>query len=159
LIKNNLKSLLIHVTISAISIFVYMVLFTAQPKFASAQAARNFHNSRMFLSITMIAISAFLYYLLGKKHLTSQRNIYKNLFSVSLPLIFGALLWANAFNIDRIGPSNHLLNSSLWQFYTEYNGYSLFFLYESSINNPYVFLIFSFIPTIAMWTGVQRKRS
>lgn len=159
MIKNNLKSFLIHVTISAISILVYMIFLTGQPKFASAEAARNFHNSRMFLSITMIAVSAILYYLLGRKHLTSQRSIYKNLFSVSLPLIFGALLWANAFNIDRIGPSNHLLNSGLWQFYTTYNGYSLFFLYESSINNPYVFLLFSFIPTIAMWTGIQRKIS
>ena len=157
MIKNNLKALLIHAVISISSIFVFMLGFASQASWVSEEAARNHHNRMMSLSITMIVIAAILYYLLGRKHLISQGSKCKDLFSVSLVAILGACLWANAFNVDRFGPSNVLMNSGLWQFYSMYNGYSVFFLDESGSNNPYVFLFFSFIPTIAMWTGVLRK--
>jgi small-conductance mechanosensitive channel len=159
LVKNNLKSLLIHIIISIFSMIVYLLFNMAQPKWASAEAARNHHYSMMFVAITVIAVASILYYFLGSTRLISQVNIYRNLFSVSLILILGVFLWAYAFNIDRIGPSNRLLNSQLWQYYTMYNGYSFFLIEETGINNPYAFLFLSFIPTIAMWTGINRKRS
>ena len=154
LIKNNLKAFLIHLTISISSVLVFMIFFTAQAKWVSDEAARNHHISMVLLSIIMIVIAVIFYHLLGRKYLISQGSKYKDLFSVSLIAILGVLLWANAFNIDRFSPSNVLLNSGLWQFYGMYNGYSLFFLDESGSNNPYIFLFFSFIPTIAMWTGI-----
>ncbi len=159
LIKNNLKSFLIHVTISIISVFVFIIFNSSQAKWAYEEAANKHHNNMIFAAITMMAVAAVTYYLLRRKHLISQGNLYKNLFSVSLTAILGTSLWVVAFSIDRIGPSNSLLNSQLWQFYSAYNGYSLFFLNESGNNNPYVFLAFSFMPTIAMWTGMLRKRS
>jgi hypothetical protein len=128
-----------------------------QPKWATEEAARNHHTSMMVIAITIIAVAVILYYLLGRNRLIDQGNIYKNLFSVSLIAILGLILWAIAFNLDRIGPSNHLFNSHFWENYAVFNGYSFFLLKEAGINNPYVFLIFSFIPTIAMWTGIQRK--
>ena len=134
-----------------------MMFFTVQASWVSEEAARSHHNRMMFLSISMIVIAAILYYLLGKKYLISQGSKYKDLFSVSLVTILGVLLWVNAFNVDRVGPSNVLLNSGLWQFYSIYNGYSLFFLDESGSNNPFVFLFFSFIPTAAIWIGILRK--
>lgn len=154
LIKNNLKAFLIHLTISISSVLVFMIFFTAQAKWVSDEAARNHHISMVLLSIIMIVIAVIFYHSLGRKYLISQGSKYKDLFSVSLIAILGVLLWANAFNIDRFSPSNVLLNSGLWQFYGMYNGYSLFFLDESGSNNPYIFLFFSFIPTIAMWTGI-----
>lgn len=131
----------------------------AQAKWASEKAARNHHYNMMFVAIAIIAVAVILYYFLGVTRLRDQGNIYKNLFSVSAVAILGIILWANAFNVDRIGPSNHLLNSQLWQYYTMYNGYSFFLISEAEINNSYVFLFFSFIPTIAMWIGINRKRS
>ena len=157
LIKNNLKSFLIHVSISIISVLVFMIFFAAQPCWVSEEAAKNHHISMMFLSIAMIIVATFSYYLLGRKYLISQGSKYKDLFSVSLIAILGALLWANAFIVDGFGPSNVLMNSGLWEFYSMYNGYSLFFIDESGSNNPYIFLLFSFIPTIAMWTGILKK--
>ncbi|MBZ9689705.1 hypothetical protein G9F72_025845 [Clostridium estertheticum] len=97
-----------------------------QAKWATEEAARNHHYNMMFVAIAIIAVAVILYYLLGSVRLIDQGNIYKNLFSVSSVAILGVLLWANAFNIDRIGPSNRLLNSQLWQYYTMYNGYSFF---------------------------------
>ena len=158
MIKNNLKSLLIHISISIISIIVFFLFNMAQPKWATEEAARNHHNSMMVVSIIVIAVAVILYYSFAGIRLTNQGNIYKNLFSVSFTAILGVFLWGVAFHTDRIGPSNILLNSQLWEQYTTYNGYSLFFISESGINNVYVFLLFSFIPTIAMWTGLGRKR-
>jgi len=157
LVKNNLKSLLIHVSISITSIFVFYLFNAGQPKWASEEAYIKHHNSMMGVAVTIIVVATILYYLLGKKHLIKQGSIYKNLFSVSLTIILSLFFWVYAFNIDRIGPSNHLLNSYLWERYCTYNGYSFFFIRESENNNPYVFLLSSFMPTIAMWVGLQRN--
>lgn len=159
LIKNNLKSLFLHITISIISIIVYICFNLGQVKWASEEAARNHHNKMMVVAVIIIAVAVILYFYFAKRLLINQGNIYKNLFSVSLTTILGVFLWVAAFNADRIGPSNILLNSQLWQNYAMYNGYSVFLVHESGINNVFVFLLFSFIPTIIMWTGIGRKRS
>ena len=159
LIKNNLKSFLIHIILSIISVFIFISFNSVQAKWVSEEAARNHHNSMMVVAVTLIVISVILYYLLGGRFLINQGSIYKNLFSTSLTAIIGVFLWLIAFNVDLIGQSSSLLNSELWQFYSIYNGYSLFYLNESTNNNPYVFLFSSFIPTIAMCIGVLRKRS
>jgi hypothetical protein len=130
-----------------------------QPKWASAEAENNHHISMMVIAIIMIVVAVILYYSLAGKHLSNQGSTYKNLFSVSLVGIFGVVLWIVALNGDRIGPSNILLNSQLWECYNMYNGYSFFLIYESEINNVYLFLFFSFIPTISMWVGIQKKES
>ncbi|MGH4140502.1 hypothetical protein [Clostridium sp.] len=159
MVKNNLKSLLIHIIVSIISMFVFIIFNMAQAKWASEAAARNHHYNMMFVAVITIAVAVISYYLLARKHLINQGTVYNNLFSVSLTLILGVLLWANAFTMDRIGPSNHLLNSQLWQHYTMYNGYSFFILNETGNNNPYVFLIFNFMPFMAMLSGIRSHRS
>jgi hypothetical protein len=159
LIKNNLKSLLIHITLSILFIFTVTIFFAAQPKWDSEGVARNYHNIMLVISIIMLAIAPILYTYLGKKHLKKQGSLYKNLFSVSLPAIVGAVLWLHAFNLDNLGPSNQLLNSESWGLYSMFNGYSVPFTEASRSNNPYLFLVFSFIPTLCMWTGLQRKRN
>lgn len=158
LVKNNLKSLLIHVSISIISVIVFFLFNMVQVKWASEEAANKHHYNMMFVAVIIIVVAVVLYYYLGGVRLINKGSLYKNLLSVSLTAILGVFIWAIAFNIDSTGPSNRLLNSQFWQHYTTYNGYSFFFLNESGINNPYVFFIFSFIPTIAMWAGIQRKK-
>ena len=129
-----------------------------QPSWASPEAANNHHNNMMILAVIIIAVAIILYYSCAKKYLINQGSIYKNLFSSSLTIILGVFLWVVAFNTDRIGPSNILLNSQLWQNYVMFNGYSLFLVYESGINNVDLFLLFSFMPPIAMVSGVSRKK-
>ena len=158
MVKNNLKALLIHMRISVISIIVYFLFNMGQPSWASPEAANNHHNNMMILAVIIIAVAIILYYSCAKKYLINQGSIYKNLFSSSLTIILGVFLWVVAFNTDRIGPSNILLNSQLWQNYVMFNGYSLFLVYESGINNVYLFLLFSFMPPIAMVSGVSRKK-
>jgi len=128
-----------------------------QVKWASEEAARNHHNKMMVVAVILIAVAVILYFYFAKRLLINQGNIYKNLFSVSLTTILGIFLWVAAFNADRVGPSNILLNSQLWQYYAMYNGYSLSLVNEFGFNNEYAFLLFSFIPTIIMWTGIVRK--
>ena len=129
-----------------------------QVKWATEEAARNHHYRMMFVAIAIIAVAVIFYYNLASTRLTNRGSIYKNLFSVSIIAILGFCFWANAFNIDRIGPSNRLLNSHLWENYAIFNGYSFFFISEAEVNNAYIFLLFSFIPTIAMWIGMNRKK-
>lgn len=159
MIKNSLKSFLIHIAISVISIVVFIIFNSTQVKWVSEEAAKQHHYSMMIVAFTMIVVACILYYLLARKFLTNQGSIYRNLLATSLIAVLGIFLWIVAFNINLTGPSNYLLNSELWQFYSMYNGYSLFFLNESGSNNPYMFLFFSFVPTIAMAIGMQRKRS
>lgn len=159
MIKNSFKSFLIHTAISVISIFVFIIFNSTQVKWVSEEAAKQHHYSMMIVAFTVIVVACILYYLLARRFLTNQGSIYRNLLATSLTAILGIFLWAVALNINFQGPSNYLLNSELWQFYSMYNGYSLFFLNESGSNNPYMFLFFSFVPTIAMAIGVQRKRS
>ena len=158
MIKNNLKSLLIHIVISIPSLIVFFFFSMGQPKWASEEAARNHHNNMIFIAVIMIAVAVFLYYSLAGKRLANQESTFKNLLSVSLTGILGIILWIVAFNSDKIGPSNILLNSQLWEQYNMYNGYSFFLIHESEINNVYVSLLASFIPTIAMWAGINRER-
>lgn len=146
-------------TISIACMFVFLLFNAGQPKWASEEAYIKYHNTMMGVAVIIIGVTTILYYLLAKKHLIKQKSLYKNLFSVSLTIILSIFLWVYAFNIDRVGPSNHLLNSHLWERYCMYNGYSFFYIHESENNNPYTFLMFSIMPTIAMWVGLQRKRN
>jgi hypothetical protein len=157
LIKNNLKSLFLHIAISIVSFIVFFFFNSAQPKWASEEAARNHHISMMIVAVTIIAVAVILYFLIARMNFINQGNICNNLLSVSLTAILGVVLWVVSFSADGIGPGNFLLNSELWQNYAMYNGYSFFLVHEAGINNVYVFLLFSLIPTIIMGTGIRRK--
>lgn len=157
MIKSNVKAFLIHIVISIISVVVFIIFNSTQVKWASKEAANQHHYSMMIVASTVIVVACILYYFLAQKLLTYQGSIYRNFLAASLTAILGVFIWIAAFNINLTGLSNYLLNSELWQFYSMYNGYSLFFLSESGINNSYIYLFFSFLPTIAMAIGMQRK--
>jgi hypothetical protein len=157
LIKNNLKSFLMHIAISIISVILFIFFGTSQVKWASEEAAKQHQYSMIIVSFAVIVAVCLLYYFLAKKFLAYQGSIYKNFLANSLIALVGVSLWIVAFNINMTGAGGDLLNSELWQLYSMYNGYSLFFLNTSGINNPYMFLLFSFVPTIVMGVGMQRK--
>ncbi|GAA0729411.1 membrane protein [Clostridium malenominatum] len=158
MIKNNIKSFLIHIVISISSIIIFIAFNTSQVKWISEEAAKNHQYSMIFIAAVSSIIAIVLYYLLGKKFLTQYRSIYKNILSVSLVAILGGVLWGIAFNILITETSDILLNSELWKIYSIYNGYSLFLINECKINNPYLYLLFSFIPSIVMGLGIKYKK-
>lgn len=155
-VKNNLKSLLIHAIISILSILVFIALSGRQAKWASEEAAIRHHNNMMTCAYILIAVALIIYFILGRRLLINLGSIYKNLISTILPAIIGIIIWIIAFSLDFTVNSGYLLNSELWQLYSAYNGYSLFFLDELNNNNHYVFLLFSFLPTITMSLGMLK---
>lgn len=154
MVKNNLKSLVLHILISITSIIIFLTFYTSTPKWVSEEAARR----HQFMVVIPVLLAIALYYAVGKKFLTNQGSIFKNLLSVSITAIIGIFLWVMAFNIDLTGPSNSLLNSELWQVYYMYNGYSLFLINEWGINNQYLFLLSSFIPSATMALSMSKNR-
>lgn len=159
MIKNNLKSFLIHVIISFFSIIVFFMFSLSQAKWASEEAANRHHNLMMIIAIVLIIIALILYYLSGRLLLINQGSLYKNLLATISVAIIGIIIWVIAYKIDFIARGGYLINSDLWQFYCIYNGYSLFFLNESESNNHFIFLLFSFMPTLAMAFGMLKKRN
>jgi hypothetical protein len=158
MIKNNIKSLLIHLLVSSLSFVIYLVFHLSVVKWASEEAYQNHHNSMLAVAFTVIATAIFLYFHLSKKICKNQGNNFMNITSVSITAVIGIFLWVIAFNIDLTGGTDILLNSELWQFYSLFNTYSLFLVDEAAIKSPYIMLIFSFIPALAMNFGIGKKR-
>jgi hypothetical protein len=156
-IKNNFKSFLIHLLISVLSFIVYLVFHVSAVKWVSEEAYQNHHNSMLAIAFTVIATAIFLYFHLSKKICKNQGSNFKNITSVSITAILGIFLWIIAFNIDLTGGTDVLLNSELWQFYSLFNTYSLFLMDEARIDSPYIMLIFSFIPALAMNFGIRKN--
>jgi Mg2+/citrate symporter len=156
MIKNNIKSLLIHLLASVLSFIVYLAFHLSAVKWVSEEAYQNHHNNMLTVAFTVIAAAIFLYFHLSKKICKNQGSNFTNIISVSITAILGILSWVIAFNIDLTGPTDVLLNSELWQLYSLFNTYSLFLVDEARINNPHIMLIFSFIPTLAMNLGIRK---
>lgn len=150
-VKNNLKSLVIHIIINFLSIIIFISFggfLTA--KWHTEEAAIRHHNYIMTLSITWIIVAFFIYFLLSIKFLANLKSIYKNLLSTILIVIIGILIWVIALSHGINVSNGYLLNSKPWQLYAIYNMYSSLFLDESGINNQYLFLLFSFLPMVSM---------
>jgi hypothetical protein len=137
---------------------IFYIFNASTPKWVSEEAANRHHYKMLFMAVVLVLLAIALYYAVGKKFLTNQGSIFKNLLSVSITAFIGIFLWVMAFNIDLTGPSNSLLNSELWQVYYMYNGYSLFLINEWGINNQYLFLLSSFIPSVTMAVSMRNNR-
>lgn len=156
MVRNNLKSLLIHTVMSFLFIIIYLVFFSGTPKWASEEAANRHHILMMVISITELVIAFILYFLSGRNVLRMQGSLIKNLLSTILVAIFGAIIWVIAYIFD----SNILTisQSKLWEIHSLYNGYSIHFIYEVDLN-IYIILQFSLLPSIALTLGIISKRS
>ncbi|MEG1795995.1 MAG: hypothetical protein RR262_05795, partial [Clostridium sp.] len=115
MIKNNMKSLLIHIVISLLSFIIYMLFHASSVKWVSEEVARKHHVYMLEISAVVIIVSLFLYYYFGRKFLTNQASFFKNIISLSTVGLIGISLWLAAFCIDLTGGTQILLNSQLWQ--------------------------------------------
>jgi hypothetical protein len=155
MIKNNIKSIFIHIVISILSLITYIPFHVSAVKWVSEEAAMKHHISMLFIAITIIIAALFLYYFFGGMLLINQESNFKNIFSVSITVLIGIFLWFTAFNIDLTGGTKILLNSELWQLYTLYYSYCLFFVDEASIGTAYIMLVFCVLPILAMLLGIK----
>ncbi|ERI91840.1 hypothetical protein HMPREF1982_02883 [Clostridiales bacterium oral taxon 876 str. F0540] len=157
MVKNNLKSLLIHIIISFLSLIVFIIFHSSAVKWASEESARRHHNFMMIIALILICGSILFYYYLSGRFCSKENNILNNLFSVSITAIVGIILWIIAFAIEPSGVGGQLLNFKLWVGYAAYNSYAMFLINEIRINNSYVLIVFSLVPTLVMYLGLKRK--
>ena len=158
MIKNNIKALLIHIVISILSFIFSLILHNSSAKWASEEAARQHHVSMLQASILVIIVSLLLYYYLSRKFLINQLSIIKNILSLSIIGLIGIVLWVISFCIYLSEGTQILINSGLWQLYSLYYGYCMSLVYEITITNPYIMIVFGTLPIIFMYLGVKKSR-
>lgn len=159
MIKNNIKALIIHFAITFLCVVFSMFGMASSAKWASEEAAQNHHFNMMVVALVILCCAILLYFFMSKRYCSKQKNIIYSFISVSLVAITGILFWASAFSRSPAGLGGRLLNSSIWENYSLYIGYSFMFLYEGGINNPYIFLIMCFVPSVVMSLGTRYKRN
>lgn len=157
MIKNNIKALLIHIVTSMLSFIVYILFNTSSAKWASEEAANQHHLSMLRVSFLVIVFSLFLYYHFSKKFLTNQSSIMKNILSFSIIGLIGIVLWFIALSNDLTGGTQILINSELWKLYSLYYGYCVHLVDEITVTNPYIMLVFGFLPIISMYLGLKKS--
>lgn len=159
MIKNNIKSLSIHIVISILSFIIYMLFHSSSVKWVSEEVARKHHVYMLVISAVVIIVSLFLYYYFSRKFLNNRASFFKNIISLSITGLIGIALWLAAFCIDLTGGTQILLNSQLWQLYSLYYGYCLYLVDEITITNPYIMLVFGILPIIVMYLGVKKSNA
>lgn len=133
-----------------------MIFHSSAVNWASGESARRHHNFMIIISLIVICVALLLYYYSSRKF-CGRGKILKEIASVSITAIIGIMLWIIAFAVEPSGVGGQLLNSKLWFNYVSFNNYSMFLLDETRINSPYVLLVFSLIPSITMYLGMNRK--
>jgi hypothetical protein len=157
MLKNNLRSLMIHFLISFLNYIVFMIFHMSVVKWASEESARRHQIFMIIIALIVIGVSLLMYYFLSRAYCIPGKGTLYNIASVGGVALIGMLLWLRAFSLEPVVGGASLFNSSLWVNYGVYNHYSMFFLYEVSIKNPYNVLLFSFLPSIAMYFGMKRR--
>ena len=150
MLKNNIKSLIIHLFIS----FICLLIFDIQEELIGYRVnmlgynEKSYYSLRLILCLIIFIFVIFLYYMLSKLYL-EKFSTKKNILSVLLVAIIGAILWLASY---KLHPQS---SSFLKLYYQFYNAYSLPIF---NINNSYLAGIFSIIPSFVMCIGIQSKR-
>jgi hypothetical protein len=152
MLKNNLKSLAIHLIIS----FICLVSFELQGEIIGYRLNvlgsndKNFVKVKCILALIIFILSAVLYYVLAKRYL-EKLSFANNIMSVISVVILGTVLWSIS------NKSNNSGDSFLKLYYQIYNAYSLPLFSVFNIKNSYLAGIFALIPGLLMWMGIQSK--
>lgn len=150
MVKNNLLALAAHIVITIISIFLF---------FSTRQICVNSSVAKSWLYGVFFVIAVLLYIFAGRM-LSIKDKWYKNLASVVLPVITGlAIFFMNAFSYEDAVTGEKMSNG----LYLIYNiaftpiidAYTFIFKWKKGYR--YWWIIFSFIPTLLIWMGMQLK--
>lgn len=135
MLLNNIKSLVIHILISA-SAFYY----TLNP---SSTLSQNIY-------LIILISSLVLYYMAGNMFLEDQLIASKNLLSVSLIPLIGTGLWLYLF-IKYTNPSFSMIS---WTPYFAYVGYTTPLIYKY-IQSSRVLPLLSWIPAVILFFSIK----
>jgi hypothetical protein len=155
MIKNNIISIVIHIVISILSLITYLPFHASAVSWVFEEAAMKHHIYMLVMAAAIIVAALFLYYFFGGMLLINQGSNLKNILSVSITVFIGVFLWFTAFSIDLTGGTKILLNSELWQLYSLYYAYCLFFVDEANVGVSYIMLVFCVMPILAMLLGIK----
>lgn len=156
MIINNFKSLMIHIFVTIISIFLFFItnVLPGTPKWATEEAYNAHKNKMIIISIVIIIIAVILYYIISRKVLRKQGSTFKNILSVSAVAILGVYFWMFAYILaGSEGPGR----SALWQSYTVYNGYMVSLVENIEIKNMFILLLGTFVPSLVMSIAITKN--
>src|SRR5690554_5775501 len=119
MLKNSLKSLVIHLIISASAFF-----YTASPYLDQNrplfEADNYLHSSPHTIYFIIMSSSLILYYLIGRLFLEDQFSSSKNMLSTGFVPLIGMILWTLLWIKNKASTSFEL---SQWKPYLIYIGY------------------------------------
>lgn len=145
MLKNNLKAFMIHVVISFICLLIFDL---AEELIYNVNASSYKDYVHLGTAFIIFIVAIFLYYTLSKKYL-KRISIKKDMLSLLLVTIIGAILWLISYNFMEDG--------FFKLYYQMYNAYSLPLFLVFNINNSYLTWIFAIIPGLLMYIGIQCK--
>lgn len=156
MIINNFKSLMIHIFVSLISILLFFItnVLPGTPKWVTEEAYNAHKNKMTIISIVIIIIAVILYYSISRKILKKQGSTLKNILSVSVVAILGVFFWILAYIFaGSEGPGR----STLWQYYTLYNGYMVSLVENIEIKTMFILLLGTFVPSLVMSITITKN--
>ena len=153
MMRNNLKSLVIHIIISASAFF-----YTAGPYLDQNGSVFDTDNYPPSFPRTIyciiLASSLVLYYLAGRIFLESRSGLFENMLSISLVPAVGMLLWALLLAKQNASAPFQLPD---WKPYLAYIGYTTPLIYRH-ISCRYILPVFSWIPAIILFFGIRTAK-
>ncbi|MCK8058201.1 MULTISPECIES: hypothetical protein [unclassified Fusibacter] len=158
MILNNLKALIIHLAVCLVSIIIYRMFHSVQIDWVSAHFEQRHHLIMIATACVSVLIAISLYYICANRLLAKQDSLPKAFMSTGFVAAAGAVFWLNAVSFNFLSVGGTIFNSKLWMFYGFYNMHSFYLIDEFSIENAYVLLIFSLLPSVAMGFGLHHKK-
>ncbi len=160
MIRNNLRALAAHLTISIFSFAIYFLthIATGLVKKASQEAYIDISDRMIYVSLILMFFALIGYSYIGSKFLKSVGGIGKNMSSVSVTFYAGLLLWCiSAFFGGHTGFAMNTAYGS-WQWYLIFNAYCLPLVNDFNITNGAVLLMFSILPALIMGLSMKIGR-
>jgi hypothetical protein len=155
MISNNLKAMLIHIIVSAISFYMYFAfnIKSGIADYATPEAYQNHVNFMMAISVAIIIIAIILYFVGARLFLKNQVKLTRNLLSVSCVAVIGVIWWLVIYPISNLEAFS---NSNVWMTYSIYVSYMLSLV--DNVNNvmPLLLLVSTIVPSVVMTAGIKK---
>ncbi len=157
MISNNLKALLIHIIVNAISFFLYFTfnIKAGIAEYATPEAYQNHVNFMMAISVAIIVMAIILYYIGSRLLLKNQGKLIRNLLSVCCVSVIGVVWWLVIYPISNLEAFS---NSNIWVTYSIYVSYMLSLVDNVTNDMPLMLLVSALVPSIVMSTGVRKVK-
>lgn len=156
MIKNNMKALGIHLLLMIISGFVGSQVFI-MAEWVSVEAQRAHELQIMRTSYILFIAAIVFYFLFGIALFHKLGNLKENIMSVISIFLIGLLIWL--FIIFKFGFPNESSLSNGWGLYLIYIAYAIPLTVVTKLSSPFILLLFSLIPSLAMFFGILVQRN